>query len=161
MNEISFWSSRFTELLNRRSASGDAQPATRRPEKVLSSNLQAFCDAAGNSVKWRRKWTRFEIQAATVSQRSSGDARTCIIISTKSESLLEADAWIVEENSRHLARIIVCRPCNCKRKLEHGHDSHPPGWWSRQLSHLARLASDPRNQFTNRGNPSAKAVFGS
>ncbi len=59
----------------------DAQSTAREPGKVRSSNLQALCDAAGNSASSSRKWTRVEPPAAIVSQRSSEDAKPRIIIS--------------------------------------------------------------------------------
>jgi hypothetical protein len=49
-----------------------------------------------------------------------------------------------------------------------GRDGALPVWTSQRdvpisprQAHLARLASDPRNQLIKRGNPSAKGVFGS
>src|SRR5580765_3335827 len=58
-DEISLYSFKLTELFNRPSASVDAQPASRGPGKGLTSNLQAFCDAAGNSASERRELTLF------------------------------------------------------------------------------------------------------
>lgn len=79
VNESSCLSFKFTLLLTGRSAPIDAPSWARRPGKVRRSELEALCDAIGNSALPRRK--RAEPRDAAVRERSREDAQCGIIIS--------------------------------------------------------------------------------
>jgi hypothetical protein len=71
------------QLLSGRSASIDAPSAARQSSRAHSNNLQALCDAIGNSTSSSRESTSREPRAPVVNQRRSEDAKVRITVSKK------------------------------------------------------------------------------
>ncbi len=115
VNESSCLSFKFTLLLTGRSAPIDAPSWARRPGEVRRSELEALCDAIGNSALPRRK--RAEPRDAATRERSREDAQWGIIISRNVNRYGNSTSGSSKDSRHHCGRTIVRTKSDCKRKL--------------------------------------------
>src|SRR5881397_3832189 len=114
MNKSSCWSLIFVQLLKGRSAPKrfGTPSAARESSRVQSNFLETLCDANGNSASSCRKWTCLKARAGVLRQRNSDAATVCSI---SSRNLNRRRNRTLGEDSRHLAEIMTCLQCVCKR----------------------------------------------